>query len=220
MAHNTQAAQFERRWPVVLTVAAAVLLIGSLPSQIRILPIWVLYVIGAVMLLPTAVVGFASGAGRWCRIERIVIFAFFVYSVFGAFANLTYVINAMINRSSEITGMQLLTSGVAIWVTNIIMFSLLYWQLDSGGPETRLQDADAKRDFLFPQTEAAGEYVRSDWRPEFVDYLFLGYMTSVAFSPTEAMPMSPRAKLLMMLQSVISLATILIIAARAINILG
>ena len=134
-------------------------------------------------------------------------------------ANLTQLIAEMVHRSGEIGGIQLLTSSVAIWVNNVLTFSLLYWQIDRGGPEARAANAGPKPDWLFPQ-EGAREDVPPDWRPTFVDYLFLGFSTATAFSPTDTLPLTSRAKLLMMLQTTISLVTIVAVMSRAINILG
>ena len=106
-----------------------------------------------------------------------------------------------------------------MWVTNVLVFSLLYWQIDRGGPEARANDAGTRPDWLFPQA-GAPEDAPPDWRPTFVDYLFLGFSTATAFSPTDALPLTSRAKMLMMLESTISLATIVVVASRAINILG
>jgi hypothetical protein len=216
---RTDTLKFERRWPVVLAILAVILLLALLPGRIRLVPMWVNYIVAVVVLVPIVAVGFTSARARWLRIERATTIAFFVYGVIGSVANLVNVFNAMVNHSTEISGLQLLTSGIGIWFANVIIFTLLYWQLDGGGPENRINDAGTLPDFLFPQAEA-GDNVRPGWRPTFVDYLFLGYMTATAFSPTEAMPMTSRAKMLMMLQSNISLVTILIVAARAINILS
>ena len=91
--------------------------------------------------------------------------------------------------------------------------------MDRGGPEARANKAEKKPDRLFPQ-EGAVEDVPADWRPTFVDYLFLGFTTSTAFSPTDTLPLTSRAKILMMLQCTISLVTIVAVASRAINIMG
>ena len=96
---------------------------------------------------------------------------------------------------------------------------MLYWQLDRGGPGARENREQVRPDWQFPQT-GCPDNAPADWRPAFVDYLFLGYSTATAFSPTDALPLSSRAKLLMMLESTISLVTIVVVASRAINILG
>jgi hypothetical protein len=94
--------------------------------------------------------------------------------------------------------LQLLSSSIAIWVANVLAFSILYWQIDRGGPEARANKAGKKPDWLFPQ-EAPVEDAPAAWWPTFVDYLFLGFTTSTAFSPTDTLPLTSRAKILMML---------------------
>jgi hypothetical protein len=138
---------------------------------------------------------------------------------FGIIAALKTLISAMVRRSSEVTGLHLLTSSIAVWATTVLLFSVAYWRIDRGGPEARANHANRKPDWLFPQ-ENAGEDVPPDWRPTFVDYLFLAFCTATAFSPTDAQPLTARGKLLMMLESTISLVTIVVVASRAINILG
>ena len=96
---------------------------------------------------------------------------------------------------------------------------MTYWRLDRGGPEPRANGRSTKPDWLFPQ-EGLPEYVPADWHPTFIDYLFLEFDTATAFSPTDDLPLTSRAKLLMMLESTISLVTIIAVVARAINILG
>jgi hypothetical protein len=118
----------------------------------------------------------------------------------------------------------LLKSAAALWVTNILVFASWYWRLDGGGPTAReLRGVHTDGAFLFPQMTldqqakvAMGEQC---WNPGFVDYLFLAFNTSTAFSPTDVPVLSRWAKLLMMIQSLISLATIALLAARAVNIL-
>jgi hypothetical protein len=98
-------------------------------------------------------------------------------------------------------------------------FSLLYWQIDGGGPSGRMQAEICRIDWLFAQA-AAPERVPSDWRSTFADYLFLAFSTATAFSTTDTMPLTVRAKLLMMLEAMISMITLVVIASRAINVLG
>lgn len=112
----------------------------------------------------------------------------------------------------------LLLSAVLLWLSNVLVFALWYWEIDGGGPHQRHIGPVPSTDFLFPQMVAGGERSAS-WCPEFLDYLFLAFNTSTAFSPTDTMVLARRAKLLMMLQSIISLMTIAVFAARAINTL-
>jgi uncharacterized membrane protein len=112
----------------------------------------------------------------------------------------------------------LLVSAALLWLSNLLVFSLWYWELDGGGPHNRHPGPHVSSDFLFPQMEAGSERA-TNWCPEYLDYLFLAFNTSTAFSPTDTMVLARRAKVLMMLQSIISLITIAVLAARAINTL-
>ena len=119
---------------------------------------------------------------------------------------------------SGVHGRTLLYGAFAIWVTNVIVFALWFWELDGGGPPRRLANPKQPRDFAFvqmtdPEVSAAG------WHPRFADYLYLSFTNSSAFSPTDTMPLTRWAKMLMMLESVISILTLLLVAARAVNIL-
>jgi hypothetical protein len=110
----------------------------------------------------------------------------------------------------------LLASGAVIWLGNSVIFSLIYWLLDSGGPAARYFEPRPYPDFAFTQ-QLSPEYAPPGWRPMYVDYLVLGLSTSMAFSPTDVMPMVPWAKLTMTLQSLISLTVIALVIARAVN---
>ena len=198
-------------------------LLAVLPGRIRVFPTWFPYVVAIVMLAPMAAIRLTGVQPRWLRIERWTTLLFFLVSGAGTLAGLVYLIRAMVLRPADISGLQLFTSSIAVWVTNVLTFSLLYWQIDRGGPEARVRragNAGTRPDWLFPQEGAPAEDVPPGWRPVFVDYLFLGYSTATAFSTTDVMPLTSRAKLLMMLESTISLATIVVVGARAINILG
>jgi len=114
---------------------------------------------------------------------------------------------------------ELLRAAVHMWVVNVLLFGLWYWQLDSGGPLNRPTCAPHERDFLFPQqTEPA--LAESGWHPEFLDYLYVSFTNAAAFSPTDTMPLGRWAKMLMLAQSAISLTLAVMVVARAVNILG
>jgi len=211
--------RIETRWPVALAVLAVTLLLALLPDRVRLLPVSALYILGIVLVLPMVAVVLSRANRRWLRIERLITLVFSVAAACGMIADLTLLIAEMLRRSGEISGIQLLTSSVAMWILNVITFSLLYWQMDRGGPEALANDASPRPDWLFPQ-EGAPQDVPPDWRPTFVDYLFLGFSTATAFSTTDLMPLTSRAKMLMMLESSISLVTIVAVMSRAINILG
>ncbi len=211
---------FERRGPVALTIIVVILILSLLPQCIRLGPTWITYVLGIAVLAPIAAVGLTSGRAFWLRVERAVALIFFVIAVILILANLANMVHAMVSRSLEVTGVQLLASSIAAWVINVLIFSLLYWHMDRGGPEARVVRAGVRCDWFFPQEGDAVSVAAPDWQPAFVDYLYLAFSTATAFSTSDVLPLTARAKLLMMLESAISLATVLVVAARAINILG
>ena len=212
--------QFEPRWPVALAILAVIVLFAALPKRIGLLPAPVTYIVGLAVLIPIVAVGLTAAKPLWLRIERIVTLVFVVFSGTVTLINLGSLIEAMLYRSAAVGGLQLLATSVAVWVSNALIFSLLYWQIDRDGPEARISGGSRRPDWLFPQEGAPAADVPQNWEPTFIDYLYLGYSTATAFSTTDAMPLTPRAKLLMMLESAISLVTVIVVAARAINILG
>jgi hypothetical protein len=219
MKEPAQLFRVEPRWPVVLAILAAILMVVLLPERVVLFPAWFPYVIGIALILPMVAVGLSAEKARWLRVERTIMLLFIVAMGVGTLANLASLIRAMVRRSGEVGGLQLLASSIVVWVSNVLIFSLLYWRIDRGGPEARANNAGTRPDWLFPQA-GAPEDAPPDWRPTFVDYLFLGFSTATAFSPTDALPMTSRAKMLMMLESTMSLGTIVVVASRAINILG
>jgi hypothetical protein len=209
----------EPRWPVALAILTALVLLAVLPGRIRVFPAWFPWSVGIILLIPILALRLTRAKALWLRVERWTTLIFFVVAGSATLVGLGYVIDAMVSRSSEVGGMELLTSSIAVWVTNVLIFSLVYWEIDRGGPEARANGTGTRPDWLFPQ-EGAPQDSPPGWRPTFVDYFFLGYATATAFSTTDVMPLTSRAKLLMMLESTISLATILIVVSRAVNILG
>ena len=117
-------------------------------------------------------------------------------------------------------GRTLLLDALNIWATNVIVFSLWYWQLDRGGPSVGPSDHTGRTEFIFPQMTLPTGTVGANAKPGFIDYLFLSFNTSTAFSPTDTMPLTGRMKLLMMLEAYVSLLTLALVAARAVNILA
>jgi uncharacterized membrane protein len=203
---------------VALAIGVVLVLLTVLPDRIRLVPVGVPYLLGFIMLVALALVPLSGGKARALRIERLTLLLFCLIVGVGTLISLVYLIDEMINHSTDLGGLQLLTSSLTVWIDNVLLFSLLYWQIDRGGPEARLKPQTQAPDWLFPQADL--EDLMPHWRPTYVDYLFLAYTTAAAFSPTDALPLTTRAKLWMMLESSISLATILVVVSRAINILG
>ena len=140
--------------------------------------------------------------------------------VLGNFTALAILVAGLVTESTaQLSGGELLVTAFAIYTADVVVFGLLFWELDAGGPIARSR-APARRihDFRFPQDDAP-DLAPSDWRPQVWDYLYVSLTNSIAFSPTDAMPLSLRAKALMGLESAISAVTVLLVAARAVNVL-
>ena len=120
--------------------------------------------------------------------------------------------------AQEKSGGELLLKGATIWSTNVITFGLLFWEFDRGGPIRRRAPDPPPRDFQFPQDENPA-LAEPGWHPRLADYVYISFTNSIAFSPTDAMPLTRRVKMMMLTESAISAMTVLLVAARAVNIL-
>jgi uncharacterized membrane protein len=220
MQVQAQAPRFEPRWPVALTIVGVVALLALLPGRVRLLPIWGPFLLGIMVLIPLIAVELTKANARWLRVERVVTLLFAVVVGVGNMTNLANLMQKIIEGSTTLSGLQLFASSIAVWVTNVLAFSLVYWQLDRGGPVARLNSAERRPDWLFPHEGQPSDVVPPGWRPVFVDYLYLAYSTATAFSATDALPLTSRAKILMMLDSTISLLIVVVIAARAISLIS
>ena len=218
MTRPISACSIESRWPVALTIGAVLVLLTVLPDRIRVFPVWLTYLPGIAILVAIALVPLTGGKPRSLRFERWITLLFCLIVGAGMLTGLRHLIFEMFDPSGDLDGLELFTSSVAVWVIGILIFALLYWQSDRGGPEMRLSDRRLPPDWLFPQADL--DDILPNWQPTFVDYLFLSYNTAAAFSPTDVAPITSRAKLMLMAQSLISLATILIVVSRAIGIIG
>lgn len=210
----------EARWPVALAIIGVCLLLDVLPERVRIFPPWVLWASAGVVLTPLALVALSASTVAWQRMESVVTLAFVAFAGAATVAFLIKLLRDILGRAAPVSGLALLSSSVALWCVNVLMFSLLYWQMDRGGPNQRTEATDTLRDWSFPQDSAPEGQVRTGWKPAYPDYLFLSFSTATAFSTTEVVPFTTRAKLLMMAEAATSLITLALVAARAINILG
>jgi hypothetical protein len=138
----------------------------------------------------------------------------------GNFAAVVILVAGLVTaNASDLSGGELLFTGFAIWSADVIVFGLWFWEVDAGGPVARLlAPARTPRDFLFPQD--GDSRLARDWRPQVWDYVYVSLTNSIAFSPTDTMPLSLRAKAMMGFESAISAVTVLLVAARAVNVLG
>jgi hypothetical protein len=206
------------RLGAVLIALTIVGLIAVLPRRYHLGPSWFAYVGSLFILLPMLLVWTTQGRVGWRRFERIAEFVGVGTALVLNSANLLVAAYNLVENPGKLEPVTLFYTSIGIWTGNILIFTLIYWLVDGGGPDARLNHKSPYPDFDFPAMDDSAP-VPPNWEPGIIDYLFLGFTTSTAFSPTEAMPMTPRAKLLVMLQSSISLITIAIVAARTINIL-
>jgi hypothetical protein len=215
----------ESRWQAALAVVAALVLYVTLPPKVIVGPVWVLPVVILVILVPLLILAphrhREASWQRWASIAHIALLgAFNVGTIV-----LLFVWQISEHHRKHFSGEQLLVAAVQIWLTNVIVYALWFWEIDGRGPEVRahlqLDQEERRADFLFPQmTMDSDVRARMKWKPKFVDYLFLSFTNATAFSPTDTFPLTRRAKILMMAEASKSLVTIAIIASRAVSLLG
>ncbi len=182
---------------------------------------WMWLVVAAPYVLLSATLLFGLGRlARHSRRREIVVALLGVVWLFNVLGVGVLVVSLVSHTAVDITGRQLLMSGGVVWLANAIAFGLAYWELDSGGPVARaLSSAPRKPDFQFPQDENP-QLAQDGWAPRLMDYFYVSLTNAMAFSPTDAMPMTRQAKLLMAAESTLSAITVLLVAARAVNILS
>jgi uncharacterized membrane protein len=210
--------QGERRWQVAACTAAAIGLQVAVPGRLAVLrPAWILPVLQGILLVTL----FAANPHRIDRESRALRMLGLTLAALISFANAWSVVSLAIGlvrgTEGENAGPLLITGG-AIWLTNIIVFGLWYWEFDRGGPVARALGTHPYPDFQFVQMTSPDQ-APPDWEPAFADYLYLAFTNAAAFSPTDVMPLSRWAKFAMTLQSVISIVTVALVVARAVNIL-
>lgn len=204
----------------MLTLLVLLAVLVAMPVRLRLLPQWVLYLATIAAVAPLVAVAMRPANPLFRKLERVALLAIIA---FAALANLTVLrtlILDILRNAQVVSGIQLLASSVAIWAANVVTFSVLYWEIDRGGPTAREAATPGRPDWVFAEEQAGNDVVGPSWRPTFVDYLFLGFSTATAFSTTDTLPVTSRAKLAMMAESAISLLIMVVVAARAINVLA
>ncbi len=206
----------EPRWPASLAVTCALLLYMTLPVRLTIGPGWVIPALEGALLVPLTVRAPYRHRGevRLVRFASLLLIALVNIANVGSLALLV----RLVLSGGAVTGRELVFSGIQIWLTLILVFALWYWEVDRGGPAIRGHVDQRTPDFLFPQM-ATHELGQADWKPGFVDYLYLSFTNATAFSPTDTMPLTPRAKMLLAVEALASITTIVMVAGRAVNIL-
>ena len=208
----------EPRWPAVIAVMAVGLIYFAIPDYLSFGPRWLLLVVMIALTIPILAMhraGMAVQANWLGAVNNSILTIDLIWSV-------GLLVKALPEHKEAPSA--LLQAAAGLWISNILIFALWYWRLDAGGPWHREQkERHIAAAFLFPhlmmEEEDRHESKLTKWTPNFVDYLFIAFNTSTAFSPTDTAPLTRWAKSLMMVQSLISLTIIVLLAARAVNIL-
>jgi hypothetical protein len=204
-------------WPAQLAIGLAIVLNLMLADQIIIGPRYLLPAVEAVLLAALVYVAPARATEHRVGQRR------FALAVIGTVSLVNVVllgrlIDHLVNGSA-IHGKPLILSGAVLWVTNVLLFAVWFWEMDRGGPVARYLNLNALADFQFPQMDNP-DLAPHGWRPGFVDYLYTSLTNSTAFSPTDTMPLTHTAKIVMAIQEISALLTVGLVIARAVNILG
>lgn len=218
---NARIKRLKNRWPVWLALLIVAILYEALPKIFYVGPRGLLFVLVIIIIIPLII-------SNWRGHLRINRFFYLVANVLITFYMIMSIIRLIYAVFQGHIGPEhLLLSSVSLWVTNILVFALWYWNLDAGGPNQRdLKDKRKMPAFLFPQVQlmliqrAELPSEVEQWEPNYIDYLFLSFNTSTAFSPTDTAVLSRWAKIMGMTQALISLTLVVMLAARAINVLN
>lgn len=208
----------ESRWPAFGAIVVVIAAQSWIANSLSLRPWWPYpAVTGVLLLVSLAIYAGRSEPGRLLRTLSIGLVSILVLGNLAA----TFWLVRSVFVGTRLGGAGLLLAGVALWVANIAIFALAYWELDGGGPEARALGYDGYPDLVFPQMQDdSRELISPDWKPTFPDYLFVAVMTATAFSPTEAMPYTRRVKLVMGTEGVLAFAIFTMLVARAVNVAG
>jgi hypothetical protein len=224
--HKTFVPSWRRKTPpeprlhVAFAITVAIFLQWPLPGKLALFqPTWLFPAMeGALLVIIVALDRNGSPVDRESTFLRVLgLVAAAILSVANAWSAVRLIMG-LVDGSLGGSAGQLLVSGAVIWLTNVIVFGVWYWEMDRGGPVGRAHGTDQWPDFMFPQMSSP-DLAPKDWKPTFTDYAYVALTNAIAFSPTDTMPMTRWAKLAMALQSVLSLAVVALVVARAVNIL-
>ena len=207
----------EHRWPTALTIVVVIAFQLSLPSKLTLGPDWMMPLIEGAVLATLLVVGPIRLDARSRDVRWISLTLIGILSAANAFT-LGLLIHHLLKPGDLTDGRTLVFSAFTVWATAVLSFGLWYWELDRGGPVQRCFPDHGPPDFLFPQMENPS-VTKQRWTPIFVDYLYLSFTNSTAFSPTDTMPLTGRAKLLMGVQATSALIVSILVIARGVGVL-
>jgi uncharacterized membrane protein len=211
---DAHAAQREPHWPASVAILALFIIVFAMPNRYVLGPTWVAAVAGMVLLalFVLSVLSHRTPTARTFR-NPIVLAVVGVVTVLNILS-LAQLLNLVVFHPKDVDGARLLGSSVVVWIGNVIQFALLYWLVDRGGPDERRTAPPSRTDFVFPSPPG-----NDNWYPNFLDYFYLSFSTATAFSATDTVPVTTRARVMMMVEAMASLLTIAITAARAVNVL-
>ena len=211
--------QGEQRWPVALTTAVAIGLQFAVPDRLVLVhPYWVLPVVQGALLI-VLVMANPRRIDRESKALRLLALTFAALLSLANGWSVARLAIGITEGTTDTTPARLLVGGAMIWLTNVVVFALWYWEFDRGGPVSRALNVKRYPDFQFVQMVSPPDMVPPDWEPNFVDYLYLALTNAAAFSPTDVMPLSRWAKVAMAAQSLVSIVTVALVVSRAVNIL-
>ncbi len=205
----------ENLLPAALALAAAAMLQYLLPTTFHAIgPHWIITAIEAALLVVLVVVELLPQDVNLWRAAGVLVSLVTLDNT----ASSGVLVWRIVSGSAGTRAAPLLAGGAGIWLTNVLVYGLWYWMIDRGGPYDRAAGITAVPDFAFPQM-LSPELAAGHWHPRLLDYLYVSFTNTTAFSPTDTMPMTLRAKALMTAQSVVALGTVALVLARAVNIL-
>jgi hypothetical protein len=206
----------ESRWPATVAILVAIALQVTLRKDLMLSPRWLLPGIELALLAGLLAVN-PVRINRESAVLRLAGIVLVAVASLATMWSAGRLVDALVHGTLK-KPEQLLLNGGAIWLTNVIVFALWFWEVDRGGPAARANARDEYPDFLFPQMTLP-EMAGRDWEPNFVDYFYVSFTNATAFSPTDTLPLARWAKLAMLGESVVSLVTVALVVARAVNIL-
>jgi uncharacterized membrane protein len=204
-------------WEPQLVVACAIALQLSLSEQVTVGPNWLLPSLEGALLIGL-VIASPNPNVRHSQVRRRVAIGMIAFVSAANVASLVLLSHRLLHGGTK-NGHALILSGIVLWCTNVLLFGLWYWEVDRGGPAARARGERDTADFLFPQMSDP-KWAPPHWMPQLIDYLYVSLTNATAFSPTDTLPLTPTAKWLMGAQSIVSLVTIGLVVARAVNILS
>lgn len=217
-SHRSRADAGEPRWPASIAAGFVAILYLGLPEPLSMGPTILFPVLILLVVVPLTVTSPTRRSSE-SRALRSAAFAAIALTAAANGASLGLLVRDLLESGRPPLGRELLRAALIVWLANVAVFGLWFWELDRGGPHERAGGSTRRPDFLFPQMSDPS-FTAARWRPEFLDYLYVSFTNASAFSPTDTMPVSRWAKCLMALQALTSLVTVVLVTARAVNVLG